>query len=207
MRLVMFSPRASELERGWPGRIEGERVIQLAAQTLESFFTGGGIAREHAEYTLDEVVLRAPVLRPPSIRTFDDERTFAFANTASMFGPDAFVPWPGGATSIEARWCVGAVVGAEGAIGGFTLVNDWRCDLPSPKDGDFAFSSGPWVATEDEYDPDFPWAEAVEVAAHNTHLRPGDVLVAPPLEVETVRRGGEASFEHGALGTLRNVVA
>jgi hypothetical protein len=203
----MFSPRARELDRGWPGRIDGQRVVQLAAQTLESFFTGGGIAREHAEFALDEVVLRAPVLRPPSIRVFDDERTFAFANTASIFGPDAFVPWPSGAGAVEARWCVGAVVGAEGAIGGFTLVNDWRCDLSPPKDADFALSLGPWIATEDEYHPDFVWAEAVEVAAHNTHLRPGDVLVAPPVRIEAVRRGAEAAFEHGALGTLRSVVA
>ena len=43
----MFTPVEHEI-RGWPGRIEGDRVIQLAAQTLESFFTGGGQAREHA---------------------------------------------------------------------------------------------------------------------------------------------------------------
>ena len=29
----MFSPKGMDLERGWPGRIEGDRVIQLAAQT------------------------------------------------------------------------------------------------------------------------------------------------------------------------------
>ena len=56
MKLCMFSPRTA-LERGWPGRIEGDRVIQLAAQTLQSFFTGGGRAREHAEYPLDDVEL------------------------------------------------------------------------------------------------------------------------------------------------------
>jgi len=28
----MFSPRELDLERGWPGRIAGERVVQLAAQ-------------------------------------------------------------------------------------------------------------------------------------------------------------------------------
>ena len=39
MKLVMFSPKGAHLERGWPGRIEGDRVIQLAAQTLQSFFT------------------------------------------------------------------------------------------------------------------------------------------------------------------------
>ena len=49
MKLCMFSPKGKNLERGWPGRVEGDRVIQLAAQTLQSFFTGGGNAREHAE--------------------------------------------------------------------------------------------------------------------------------------------------------------
>ena len=48
----MFTPKELALERGWPGRIDGDRVIQLAAQTLQSFFTGGGSAREHAEYPL-----------------------------------------------------------------------------------------------------------------------------------------------------------
>src|SRR5437660_376384 len=66
----MFTPRELSLERGWPGRIDGDRVIQLAAQTLQSFFTGGGTAREHAEFALEDVVLRAPVLQPPSIRDF-----------------------------------------------------------------------------------------------------------------------------------------
>jgi fumarylacetoacetate (FAA) hydrolase len=65
----MFTPLGSEV-RGWPGVIEGDRVIQLAAQTLEAFFTGGGQAREHAEYPLDEVRLLAPVRRPPSVRDF-----------------------------------------------------------------------------------------------------------------------------------------
>jgi hypothetical protein len=67
MKLCMFSPLDQDLERGWPGRIDGETVIQLAAQTLQAFFTGGGQAREHAEYPLADVVFRAPVLRPPSV--------------------------------------------------------------------------------------------------------------------------------------------
>ena len=47
--------------------------MQLAAQTLQSFFTGGGSAREHAEYPLAAVRLLAPVLHPPSVRVFDDQ--------------------------------------------------------------------------------------------------------------------------------------
>jgi hypothetical protein len=70
----MFTPRALALERGWPGKIEDDRVIQVAAQTVEAFFTGGGTTRDHAIYPLDDVFLRAPVLRPPSIRFFENDR-------------------------------------------------------------------------------------------------------------------------------------
>src|SRR2546430_8155934 len=66
----MFTPRELALVRGWPGRIEGDKVVQLAAQTLQSFFTGGGNAREHAEFSLADVDLRAPVLHPPTVRDF-----------------------------------------------------------------------------------------------------------------------------------------
>ena len=87
MKLCMFSPRDMELERGWPGRIDGDRVIQLAAQTLQSFFTGGGLARDHAEYPIADVIFRAPVLHPPSVRIFDEEGDFVFANPAARCGP------------------------------------------------------------------------------------------------------------------------
>ena len=66
----MFTPRERDLPRGWPGRIEGDRVVQLAAQTLQAFFAGGGGAREHAEYALEDVRLLAPIVTPPSVRDF-----------------------------------------------------------------------------------------------------------------------------------------
>ena len=91
----MFTPRELALDRGWPGRIEGDWVVQLAAQTLEAFFTGGGKAREHNVYPLEDVALRPPILRPPSIRLFRDASTFEFGNTASIFGPEDEVHAPG----------------------------------------------------------------------------------------------------------------
>jgi hypothetical protein len=178
----MFTPRELALERGWPGKIDGHRVIQVAAQTLEAFFTGGGRAREHAVYPLADIALRAPVLRPPSIRFFDDEQTFWFGNTASIYGPEDVVPAPAPA---ESRFAVAAVVGAEERVAGFTLVNDWRAPgLAPPKDRDFGTSIGPWIDT-DHAPTEFDFAAARETAARNTKLRAGDLLVAPPFAVGT----------------------
>ena len=190
----MFTPRELALERGWPGKLGGDNVIQLAAQTLESFFTGGGNAREHAVYPLADVQLGAPVLRPPSIRFFDDERTFSFGNTASIYGPEDVVPAP---APPESRFRVAAVIGADEGIAGFTLVNDWRApSLDRPKDRDFATSIGPWVETG-HASKEFDFEHAREIAARSTRLRAGDLLVAPPFAV------GVPEATVPGLGTLR----
>ena len=143
----MFTPRELALERGWPGRIEGDRVIQLAAQTLQSFFTGGGNAREHAEYALADVDLRPPVLYPPTVRdfmAFEDHvanarkqrgtevpaewyetPVFYFSNPAAIFGPDQDVPYPPETNELDYELECAAVIGAGGRIAGFTILNDW----------------------------------------------------------------------------------
>jgi fumarylacetoacetate (FAA) hydrolase len=178
----MFTPTARDL-RGWLGRIEGDRVIHLAAQNLQAFFTGGGSAREHDDYALDEVRLLAPVQRPPSVRDFyafeehvrnaarvtgrpgvPDEwyelPVFYFSNPAAIYGPDDEVPYPGGSNELDYELEVAAVVGANGAIGGFTIMNDWSARdlqrkemavrLGPAKGKDFATSLGPVVVTPDE---------------------------------------------------------
>ena len=143
----MFTPKELGHERGWPGRVEGDRVIQLAAQTLQSFFTGGGTAREHAEYRLEDVLLRAPVLHPPSVRDFYafeqhvatarasrglevpkewyELPVFYFSNPAAIYGPEDTVPCPEGTQELDYELEVAAVIGAGGEIGGFTVMNDW----------------------------------------------------------------------------------
>src|SRR5437868_3021185 len=184
MKLCMFSPQDRELERGWPGRIEGDRVIQLAAQTLQSFFTGGGTSREHAEYPLDEVVLRPPVLHPPSVRDFMafeehvanarrlrgaevpkewyEIPVFYFSNPAAIYGPGDAVPYPEATNELDYELECAAIIGTEGKIGGFTVLNDWsardvqraemRVGLGPAKGKDFATSIGPVVVTPDEFD-------------------------------------------------------
>jgi fumarylacetoacetate (FAA) hydrolase len=180
----MFTPRELALERGWPGRIDGDRVVQLAAQTLQSYFTGGGRAREHAEYALDDVDLRPPVLHPPSVRDFMafeehvvnargrrgaevppewyETPVFYFSNPAAMYGPDQDVPYPEGTEELDYELECAAVIGAEGQIGGFTVLNDWsardlqrhemRVGLGPAKGKDFATSIGPVLVTVDEFD-------------------------------------------------------
>jgi fumarylacetoacetate (FAA) hydrolase len=180
----MFSPKGHHLLRGWPGRIEGDRVIQLAAQTLQSFFTGGGQAREHAEHRLDEVELLPPVLHPPSVRdfyTFEQHvkaaragrglevpeewyriPVFYFSNPAVIYGPEAEIPYPEGTEELDYELEVAAIIGDEGKIGSFTVMNDWsardlqraemKVGLGPSKGKDFATSLGPIVVTPDEFD-------------------------------------------------------
>jgi hypothetical protein len=190
----MFTPADSDLERGWPGRIDGNVVVQLAAQTLESFFASGSSAREHAAYPLGEIRLRAPVLEPPSVRVFDQPGAFVFANPTAIRSPGSEIPRPGG--RLDAAQRLVAVIGAGGAIAGWTGLVEWRApDLVAPKDRDFALLLGPTVETEL---PDgFNWEAARTLAAANTRLRPGDLLAGPVLELhEGIESGGfVVSFE------------
>src|SRR5204862_6679658 len=118
VKLCLFTPLERPV-RGWVGAIEGDRVVHLAAQTLASFFTGGGSAREHDEYALEDVRLLAPVPRPPSVRdayAFEEHirnaarvtgrpgvpdewyelPVFYFSNPAAIYGPDDGDLYPAG---------------------------------------------------------------------------------------------------------------
>ena len=146
MLLCMFHPLDHPLERGWVGRIDGQHVVQLATQTLQSFFTGGGGAREHAVYALEDVCLLAPVLHPPAVRVFESQGSFAFANPAAIVGPRAEVA--NGAAALAVLPRLAAVVGAEGELGGTTILAEWRDPRrPPPKDRDFALGLGPVLVT------------------------------------------------------------
>jgi len=182
MKLCLFSPLERPV-RGWVGAIEGDRVVHLAAQSLPSFFTGGGSAREHDEYALEDVRLLAPVPRPPSVRdayAFEEHiknaarvtgrsgvpdewyelPVFYFSNPAAIYGPDDEIPYPAGSNELDYELEVAAVIGADGVIGGFTIMNDWsardlqrremKVGLGPAKGKDFATSLGPMVVTPDE---------------------------------------------------------
>src|SRR2546421_6170067 len=151
----MFTPRDLQLDRGWPGIIEGDTVVQLAAQTLQAFFTGGGTARRHAEYPFAEVELRAPVLHPPAVRDFYafeqhvkaaralrgqevppewyELPVFYFSNPAAIFGPDDDIPYPEGTRELDYELETAAIIGAAGHIGGVIAMNEKSAKgIPSP---------------------------------------------------------------------------
>jgi len=224
MRLCMFHPLEQPMERGWVGRVDGDHVVQLAAQTLESFFTGGGTAREHAVYPLDGVRFLPPVLHPPSIRVFEDDTTFAFANPAAVVGPDAVIA-ADRPLSLAPR--VAAVIGLDAALAGFSVFGEWRRPGASvPKDRDFALALGPVVVTPDaltangslgirvdgesRLDADlapFDWSAARDLAAAGTRLRPGDLLAGPAAAlVDSLAPGSEIEIEVESIGTLRQAV-
>ena len=204
MRLCMFTPRELDLERGWPGRIHGDVVVQLAAQTLQAFFSGGSSAREHAVYPLADVLLRAPVLEPRSVRMFERADAFAFANPAAIRSPGAEIPRPH--RRLDAALRLAAVIGAEGAICGITGLVEWRApELAAPKDRDFALLLGPVVETAlaDEFD----WEAARVHAAANTRLRSGDLLAGPVRALRADVAPGPFETGFDVLGPLRATVA
>lgn len=225
----MFHPVDQPMERGWVGRIEDDHVVHLAAQTLEAYFTGGGIAREHAVYSLDAVRLLPPVLRPPSVRIFDDQRTFEFANPAAILGPrtevqhrtvDDWLP-------LDLRPRLAAIVGAEGSLAGITLFADWRAPgLPAPKDRDFAFGLGPAVVSTEAAPegseavvrvfgeealrarfPRFDWLVARDLAGEGTRLRAGDVIAGPAAGVvEGIEPATVVEIDVDGIGKLVQTV-
>jgi len=185
--------------------MEGEHVIQLAAQTLKSFFSGGGNAREHAGCALADVELRAPVLHPPSVRIFDGD-DFAFANPAAIHGPEDEIRDPGAHLAYELRPT--AVIGADQAVGGITLMNVLTAPaLGGAKARDFALVLGPLVVTPDEDVPavDVDWHRLVSHAARNTRLLPGDLIAAGPITTGAVDGVVEVGVE--GIGSLRNLIS
>jgi hypothetical protein len=224
----MFHPAGHSLDRGWVGRVEDGRVVHLAAQTLQSFFTGGGSAREHAEYPLADVVLLAPILHPPAVRVFDDAELFAFANPAAVLGPGASVRTAPSDTASHGQLALAprlaAVIGAAGALAAFTILAEWRD--PSrrpPKDRDFALGLGPVALVADAFDadacvqivrvdgrermrqvaPGFDWHAALALAAEGTRLYPGDLIAGPACGlVEEIARGSRVEVEVEGIGVL-----
>ena len=179
MRLVTF--RSPDGTTG-VGELLGDQVHRLAATTMLEWLSGGGRERAGERRPLDAVELLAPVLEPPSLRDFYafeghvasgfarrgaeipaawyEAPAFYFSNPASIHGPDQPVVRPPGVEELDFELEIAAVLGSDGEIAGFTLMNDWsardvqrremRVGLGPHKGKDFATSLGPWLVTPDE---------------------------------------------------------
>jgi fumarylacetoacetate (FAA) hydrolase len=176
LRLCTFEAAGREA----PGRIEGERVVELAAPSLVAWLVDGG--EEVGEHAIGDVRLHAPVPHPPSIRDFYAfERhvataraqrglemapewyripVFYFSNPAAVLGPEEEVAFPPESSAWDYELEAAVVVGGDGAIAGFTVLNDWSArdlqkmemavGLGPAKGKDFATSLGPVLVTPDE---------------------------------------------------------
>jgi fumarylacetoacetate (FAA) hydrolase len=176
MRLCTFAVAG----RASPGRIEGDRVVELDAPSLAAWLAAGG--EDVAEHALAEVGLRAPIPEPPSVRDFyafeQHVRTarasrglevppewygrpvFYFSNPAAIRGPEDEVVFPPESSEWDYELEAAAVMGADGRIAGLTVLNDWSArdlqraemtvGLGPAKGKDFATSLGPVLVTLDE---------------------------------------------------------
>jgi fumarylacetoacetate (FAA) hydrolase len=134
------------------------------------------------EYALAEVRLRAPIPWPPSVRDFYAfERhvqsaraqrglemapewyripVFYFSNPAAVYGPEDDIVFPSESSAWDYELEAAAVIGADGRIAGFTVLNDWSArdlqkmemavGLGPAKGKDFGTSLGPVLVTPDE---------------------------------------------------------
>jgi fumarylacetoacetate (FAA) hydrolase len=143
---------------------------------------GDGHGATGEELSVADVDLLAPVPNPPGVRDFYafeghvaagwakrggevpgawyEAPAFYFSNPASIHGPDEPVHKPVATAELDFELEIAAVIGSEGEIAGFTLMNDWSArdvqraemtvGLGPAKGKDFATSLGPWLVTPDE---------------------------------------------------------
>lgn len=179
MRLVTFSDGGASPR---VGMLDGAEVRVVAAPTMLAWLAGEGRGATGEVHPLSAVALHAPVPAPPSLRDFYafeghvaagwrrrgapipgqwyHAPAFYFSNPASVHGPGEAVRRPAATRMLDFELEIAAVIGADGEIAGFTLMNDWSARdvqreevavlLGPAKAKDFATSLGPWIATPDE---------------------------------------------------------
>ena len=183
MRLCTFRPRTGHWKAGRAGSTAGTSSSWTPPDLITVLARRGQVA-DAATWRAADVQLLAPVPRPPSIRDFFafeqhiataranrgatvpaewyEFPVFYFTNPAAITGPDTEIPYPAGTAELDYELEVAAVIGADGQIGGFTVMNDWsardiqrkemRVGLGPAKAKDFATSFGPVLVTADEFD-------------------------------------------------------
>lgn len=184
MKLVSFV--APDGPQSRVGTVDGGSVRELAADSMIHWLRGDGRTPTGRVFELASVQLLAPVPEPPAYRDFMtyeghvrramhhmfkvpgyqmpeywyEKPAFYFSNPAAIVGPDAVVKRPAGVVWLDFELEIAAIVGGDGAIAGFTILNDWSArdvqlrestvSTGVHKSKDFATSLGPWMVTPDE---------------------------------------------------------
>jgi fumarylacetoacetate (FAA) hydrolase len=164
-------------------------ILELDAPSMLAWLEGSGQSPTGRRFSLADVRLRAPVPSPPSVRDFYayeghvaagfrargkqipeawyETPVFYFSNPAAVYGPGEEITRPAGCERLDFELEIAAVIGADGEIAGFTLMNDWSArdiqgremtvGLGPSKGKDFATSIGPWLVTPDGLPYDGEW--------------------------------------------------
>jgi fumarylacetoacetate (FAA) hydrolase len=164
------------------GVLDGDEVAVLDAPSMIDWLRGEGRRESGERHALGDCRLLAPVPDPPSVRDFYafeghvkagwarrgsdvpdawyEAPAFYFSNPASVHGPGEPVRRPAATEMLDFELEIAAVIGNDGEIAGFALMNDWSArdvqrqevtvGLGPAKAKDFATSLGPWLVTPDE---------------------------------------------------------
>jgi fumarylacetoacetate (FAA) hydrolase len=180
MRLISFE--------GGVGEVADGAVRVLRAGSMLEWLHGSGRAATGEERPLADVRVLAPVPVPASLRDFLTHQghyeramrnltgnptaeppphwfatpAFYFSNHHAILAPGEPVRRPPDCSWLDFELELAAVIGADGEIAGFTLLNDWSArdiqvlegpvGLGPHKAKDFGTSLGPWLVTPDELD-------------------------------------------------------
>jgi fumarylacetoacetate (FAA) hydrolase len=189
MRLVSFLAQVGDVR---VGELRPDYTIaELQAPSMRAWLAGEGRQPRGQEHAWADVRLVAPVPDPPSVRDFYsyeghvragfrarrsqippawyEAPTFYFSNPAAIYGPGEPIRRPAGCELLDFELEIAAVIGGDGRIAGFTLLNDWsardiqrgemQVGLGPAKGKDFATSLGPWLVTPDELPYDGEWLD------------------------------------------------
>ena len=215
----MFRPAGTAMERGWVGRVDGDEVVHLAAQTLQHLFSGA--APPVSTPATGWPTWSCCSLSPPRRR---------FASSTSRTRSSSRTPRHSPARGPRSRarrahpsWRTSASPASSARTRSSQLSPVARLRAPEldpPKDRDFAIVLGPWFTTVDEAlaTPEltltvdgarsaarfggFDWEAARRFAVENTRLRVGDLLLAPLALVDDVLPGAAVAIDVEGHGTL-----
>ena len=127
----MFTPRELELERGWPGRVDGDASSSSPRRRCRRSSPAAAARASTPSTRSPTATCSRRCCYPPTVRVFSPfERRetpfFSFRSTvpgARARGRAALSRRA--SEELDYGLALAAMIGADGAIGGFTLANDW----------------------------------------------------------------------------------